>query len=227
MVRFIPIILCILLALVSGIVLALGFQALEQNARLLDHPAEFTCKALLEEPPSQTQQIEFSKFRVSPRAATLDFDGDGKWDEVYVCAFPTTKRVPKKNYYAAIINVGNVTNQQELDAVFEKNSEPKEMFFWHNKQALSDHAHGELAMKYKSMNFSRCVTLHANYPPPTDDMGEMFILLGKGGLALSAILFVLYLLFKILVRIIPKRKYEFDDDPEPEETRNRAGLPSM
>ena len=223
MIKFLPFILCVFLAVASGFLLVLGNQAVKENARIVE-VKEFDGTDLLNEPPVQQKKLLVKNFTWGKHHSKMDFNEDGNWDELFVCIFPTKVKQNITRYKAILVNFHDVKNQEELDE-FLKQTELEVLFSPGEK--VSEYAYANLAKKYKSLDFQNSVVVQANAPDVTNDNAELFLLGGKGGLALSGILFVLFLIYRVIKAILPKKKDGFDFEDAPQPTRNKAGLPSI
>jgi hypothetical protein len=237
MVRFLPIILAACVAIVSGLIGAVGVRALAIYEKLSKPPVPISCKDLLNELPEEVYHFQLTDWsrgrKVFPVYATIDPNEKDvgsvstqkrEWEGVRVCFFPKGQRL-RNSYSAVILLINNIHSEEELDAFLS--TQPVNFYCLPDKQHIGASLHSKIARKYISMNFKSCVLGEIGGEPHSDGFGKTCIQVGIGGVSIAVIGLVCLYLFKGLCWLLKRKKDSWYDEEESDTVSNRAGLPSV
>ncbi len=219
MIRILFIILSICCTVLCAFVAFLSDQAVESRAKQPLRPTTVSCCDLLDNTPTGIAHYQLVDFEPGKYFAKRDANDDGVWEFVSVPFFPDHWDRLQRNYPAAVVCFKNVANRAALSAIVEQGE--IEVRYWPNRQTLDSDIHSRLASKYKSMDFSRCVVLHAGFDSPVPLLNSSIYVTS---VALGAISMVVGLWNLLLLLVFDRRNSTETTD---QTVCNRAGLPSL
>lgn len=180
MVRFLAIILFFGLAMASG---AAGYFANlkdQEVAEDVDVPVEFesvSASDLIHDKPTEDKAIRLTDFFFGRLPVGINLDDTKKdWEETYIPLFANTGEVQKYNAICVIYRTDELRNIEEVEEFFDKDE--IEGFYVQHAQELPEYAFSNLAQRYKSLDYSRCVLLTSTKPDPPVKSTYHFALLG-------------------------------------------------
>ncbi len=166
MVRFLAIMLFFGLAIVSG---AAGYFANMQKQQEPEEPEVATIFEpmsaidLIDNTPGEDQAVRLTEFFFGRMPIGINMDDNKRdWEEVYIPLFAKSDKVQKHNSICIIYRTDEFKNEEEAQKLFENNE--LDGFFVLNAQELPDYAFSNLAQKYKSLDYRRCVLLTSKKP---------------------------------------------------------------
>lgn len=222
MVRYLPILLGACLAIISGLIAAVGVSALAQYEIVAADPIEMTFDQFYEGRPDDVFRYRLTEIQHGASVYPEPVRDDGEWEDAYVCLFPKRMKRLGKSYSSIIVKVKGVKSAEELASKLEGGS--LEVFYWPDKQDLPTGVYNRMAKKYRGMQFQKCLHCEAGGPPPSPDFGNSCIYFGIGGVSISVFFVLGFYVLKMLGLFGSK-------DSSEDETRwevkhdNKAGLP--
>ena len=222
MVRYLPILLAGCVAIISGLIGAVGLRALGEYEKLSVEPMEMTLVEFASDQPDDKFRFRLTDLQHGASVYPEPAADDGEWQQVYVCLFPKNlKRLPK-NYASVIVKFDGVKGKDELAKLLEDGE--LDVFYWPQKQKLPESVYNRMAKKYRGMLFDQCLHCETGGQPPSPDFGNSCIYAGTAGVSLSFIGIIAFYLFRML-RSRRGKSMDWNDD-KPEQFANKAGLPS-
>jgi len=223
MVRYLPILLGTCLAIVSGLIGAVGVRALAFHEKVSAAPVVMTFEEFTTDRPDDAYHYQLTNLRAGTNVYPDPVLPDGEWEKVYVCLFPRETRWLGKNYISIIAEIEGVKGVDEL-AEYLKDGKIN-AYHWPTKQDLPKQVYDRMAQKYRSMQFKKCVHVESGGPPPSPEFGNNCIQFGIYGVGLSVISVAVFYFVK-LVGVLLFRKRDPWYDEEEEQISNKAGLPT-
>lgn len=223
MVRFLPLLLGTCVAIVSGLIGAVGVRALAHHEKISVAPTEMTYYQFVTSRPADTHHFEVSNLRAGTSVYPTPIKPDGEWEEVYVCLFSKDTQWLRNNYTSIIAKIKGVSGTEELAAFLKEGK--LDAYYWPDQQDLPYEIYNRMAQNYSGMHFKECIYVEAGGPKPSPDFGNNCIYVGIGGVSMSVIGVVLYYLFRVLSMFL---FFTYDPwfDEEEEQITNKAGLPT-
>lgn len=168
MVRFLAIILFFGLAMASG---AAGYFANLNDQKAsedVEAPVEFeniSATDLINDAPQEDKALRLTDFHFGRIPVGINLDDSKKdWEETYIPLFPNDGAVQKYNAICVIFQSDELSNIEEVEEFFDKKE--IEGFYVQSAQDLPEYAFSNLAQKYKSLDYTRCVLLTSKKPEP-------------------------------------------------------------
>ncbi len=223
MVRYLPILLGTCVAIVSGLIGAVGVRALAHHEKVSAQPVVMTFDEFVTSRPKDTYHFKLTDIRHGASVYPESTRDDGKWEKVYVCLFSNQTTRLRKNYISVIIELDGVEGPEELATLLDKGE--LDVYYWPNKQGLPRDVYNRMALKYRGMHFNRCLHCESGGPKPSPDFGNSCIYVGIGGVGISVVSVIIFYLVK-LIGVLLFRKRDPWYDEEDDQFNNRAGLPS-
>lgn len=223
MVRYLPILLGACVAIVSGLIGAVGVRSLAQHERLSADPTTMTFRQFATQRPDDTYHFELTNLSYGASVYPNPMRPDGEWEKVYVCLFSRDTKRLGKNYISVIAEIDGVKGTDELSALLEDGK--LDVYFWPRRQGLPKSVYNRMAQRYRGMQFNRCLHVESGGPPPNADFGNGCIYVGIGGVAVSVLFVVIFYVVKFIGMLISNRRDPWYDEEE-HQVNNKAGLPS-
>jgi len=224
MIRHLPILLGICVAIVSGLIGVVGVHALAHYELVSAPPMVMTFDQFATSRPKDTYHYTLTNFCRGTDAYPSSVDEAGQWEKVRVCLFSDRGIRQNANYISTIVEIEGVKGPKELATLFEKGE--LNVYFWPNKQQLPTDVYNRMASKYRGMLFDKCLHCESGGPVPSPDFGNCCIYIGIAGFSLSVIGVIAFFCFKSIRASISRRQDPWYDEEE-EQFNNRAGLPSI
>lgn len=223
MVRYLPFLLGTCLAIVSGLIGAVGVRALAHHEKVSVAPTVMTFNEFVEKRPEDTYRFELTNLRAGVSVYPNPIRPNGEWEKVYVCLFSRNTRRLGKNYISVIAEIEGVSNVEELSKLLESGT--LDVYHWPAKQSLPKDVYNRMAQKYRSMQFKKCLHVVSGGPPPSPDFGNSCIYVGIGGVGLSVISVVAFYSVRLIGCLLFRKRDPWYDEEE-EQISNKAGLPT-
>lgn len=220
MVRKIIIMLCLCCVILCAFVGYLSKTAIEDSQVRQGPGVATSCGEILNQRPTSTARLLVTEFVPGKHFASLDFDNDGKWEQLCVPFFSPKFPAAKHSYRAVLICFRELPDREAFKAFVASGEIDAD--FWPLRQKLDVALHSQLAQQYKNMDFANSPVLYCGFESANPVLGEtsLMISIGLGCLAtLAAVLTLIVGLFMGMRRRVSK------DPTELEPTTNRAGLP--
>jgi len=224
MLRFLPIILGGCVAVVSGLIAAIGILALADYERLTAEPFEISCKNFLKVVPRDTYRFRLTDWKHGKSVYPDPVAEDGQWESVYICLFPKQLKKLRNNYSAIVVRMEGVNGTERLEEILD--SGDIDVYYAPDKQGFETGLYSRISQKYRSMTFEDCVQVHCGGPAPSNRFGNMCFYGGLIGMGAAIGLVILFYLFKMLKAIFTRKKDPWLEE-QAEVVNNRAGLPSV
>ena len=217
--------ICVCCVVLCTFVGFLSKRAIEEAGRITTQPLKLECNSFINSPPKKSTGVLLSNFVFVDRIATIDNDGDNRWDEVAIPLFSPHSFDSKVGYSAVIACFRDVPDMETL----HQRLAPGELQtnFCADEQNLRTTLHTQLATKFKNMDFRNSPVVTIGYGQDNPLLGETSLkysyfvgtaAVGVGGLTLA------YLVTAGLckhLQSLPRSSKESRRKP----TKNRAGLP--
>ena len=203
MVRYLPILFGACLAIISGLIAAVGVRALAQYERVAADPIEMTFDEFFEGRPDEVFRYRLTDIQHGASVYPEPVREDGNWEDVYLCLFPKRMKRLSNSYSSIIVKMQGVRGSKELAAKLEDGS--LEVFFWPEKQNLPDGIYNRMAKKYRGMQFQKCLHCEAGGPPPSPDYGNSCIYFGIIGVSVSVVGVLGFYLLRMIGPFRPKK----------------------
>ncbi|QEG20895.1 hypothetical protein [Mariniblastus fucicola] len=224
MVRYLPILLGACVAIVSGLIGAVGVRALAHYEKVSAPAVEMTFDEFARKRLADTSHYKLTNIRHGASVYPEPTRKDGEWEKVYVCLFSNETTRLGKNYISIIAEIDGVSGTEELAKLLQAGE--LEIYYWPNKQGLPQGVYNRMAQKYRGMDFDRCLHCESGGPPPSPDFGNSCIYVGIGGVTLSIVCVIAFYLIKLIGSMIFRERDPWYDDEEDHQISNKAGLPS-
>ena len=210
--------LCLCCVVLCGFVGFLSKRAIEEGAQISSETLELTCGSFIDSPPVVSSGVLLSDFDYVDQIATIDNDGDGKWDEVAIPLFSPDGFESQAGYSGVIACFRDVPDLETLHQRLASNK--LQANYRVEEQNLGLRLHSQLAMKFKHMDFEHSPIVTVGYGSDNPLLGETSLkysyTVGAAAIGI-ALLSLVYLVVTGLIDRVPKR-------PRRERTKNRAGL---
>ena len=175
--------LCLCCVVLCAFVGFLSKRAIDEATEFSEHPLEQDCSSFIDSPPKKSSGILLNNFvffnsiaTIEDDIATVDNDGDGKWDEVAIPLFSEDSFKSKVSYTSVIACFRDVP---DLKTLHERLSAKElKVSYRVKEQKLARPLHTQLAITFKSMDFR-------NSPVVTVGYGQDNPILGVTSLTLS------------------------------------------
>lgn len=221
MIRRVLIPLCLCFAILCAFIGYVSQKAIKESTMVTSNTTSFACQELIDRRPAESMGVAIKDFLAVDRFAEMDFDEDGRWDEVAVPLFPTQKPKNKATYQAVIVCFRGVATRKDLEQILIADEVKAE--YWASQQVLDDHLKTQLAIEFINMDFAGSPVVFVGYPNTNPLLGakslQLSYLLGGASLGIAALAFVA----STLIAIFNRRPKTRPERPKPK--RNRAGLP--
>ena len=215
--------LCLCCVVLCAFVGFLSKRAITETAQVSSVPVEFDCSSFIDSPPKKSSGVLLKDFVFVDLIATIDKDGDGKWDEVAIPLFSPDGFKSKAYYSAAIACFQDVPDLETLHQRLASNE--LQAYYWVNDQKLSLNLHSQLATKFKHMDFQQSPVVTVGYGNDNPLLGEASLeysyLVGAAAVGVL-ILTLAYLVVAGLLNAVPRSPRR----PRRASAKNRAGLPN-
>lgn len=223
MFRFLPILLGICVAVVSGLIGAVGMRSVAHYEKFTADPTVMTFEQFTEEQPEDFCHYKLIDLRCGSNVYPEPVKPDGEWEKVYVCMFSGQTKSLGKSYHSIIAEIDGIKGIKELAEYLQDGS--LDAHFWPSNQSLPDSVYNRMAQKYRSMQFDQCLHVAAGGTPPSPTFGNNCIYIGIGGVIVSVLGVVGFYCLKLFGMMnFGHRDPWYDEDED--QIRNRAGLPS-
>ena len=223
MFRFLPILLGICVAIVSGLIGAVGMRSLAHYEKVSATPTEMTFEQFNENQPEDICHYKLIDLRCGSNVYPEPIQPDGEWEKVYVCMFSNKTHSLGKNYNSIIAEIDGIKGIKELAEFLQGGS--LDAHFWPNEQSLPDSVYNRMAQKYRGMRFDKCLHVQAGGPPPSPSFGNTCTWIGIGGISLSVLGVIGFYGLKLLGTFTSRHRDPWGDEDEDVIT-NKAGLPT-
>lgn len=235
MIRVLPIILAICVAIVGVLVALVGVRALAFYEKAIATPISISCRQILQEVPEETYHFRLTDWTcgksIYPNYAANEMDESGEprkrssdetWESVWVCLFPKGKRL-HDNYASVLLEIRDVHSMPELRDYLD--SGVLEFQCWPNRQEIDSKTYARMANKYRRMNFDSCVLGEVGGRPPSPNFGKSCIRIGIGCVVASVIGMATMIFWKMFRFLTTKSHDPWYEENEKEPVSNRANLP--
>lgn len=222
MVRYLPILLGTCLAIISGLIAAVGVRALSQYEIVAADPLEMTFDEFYQSRPDDVFRYRLTEIQHGSSVYPQPVREDGDWEDAYICLFPKRMKRLGKSYASIIVKVKGVKSSTELAEKLKDGS--LEVFYWPTKQDLPKGVYNRMAQKYRGMQFQKCLHCEAGGPPPSPEFGNSCIYFGIGGVSISVFGVLGFYVLRMLGLFRSKDSWDDDQKQGPAQV-NRAGLP--
>ena len=200
MLRCLPVLLAACVAIISGLIGAVGLRALAEYETLSVEPHPMTLEQFASDRPEDKYRFHLTDLQHGASVYPEPVRDDGSWETVYVCLFPKRMKRLGVNYASVIVKFDGVKGSEQLGELL--NDGELNVFYWPEKQTLPDDVYNRMAKKYRGMLFEQCIHCETGGEPPSQDFGNSCIYAGTAGVSLSFIGLVGF----YLVRMIRRRK---------------------
>jgi hypothetical protein len=221
LIRYLPVLFAACIAIISGLIGAVGLRALAEYEKLSVDPTEMTLEKFFNDRPEDKFRFLLTDLQHGASVYPDPVADDGDWKQVYVCLFPKNVKRLGKNYASVIVKIDDVKSADELSKMLEDGQ--LDVFFWSHKQHLPDSVSNRMANKYSGMRFEHCLFCEAHAQPPSPDYGNSCIYAGTAGVSLS---FMGIISFYMLRMILSRRSRMNDWKDEDAGRSTSVGLRS-
>jgi len=210
MVRILPILLAACVAIISGLIGAVGLRALSEYERLSVEPLQMTLEEFSKDQPEDAFRFRLTELQHGASVYPHPAVEDGQWKEVFVCLFSKNMKRLGQNYTSVIVKFDGVKGAEELGKLLEDGE--LEVFYWPEKQKMPDSVYNRMAKKYRGMLFDQCLHCETGGAPPSPDFGNSCIYLGTAGVSLSFLGLLGFYLFRMIRSRRPGAKDSWQDE---------------
>lgn len=166
MIRFFAIMLFFGLAIVSGAAGYFSNLETQQEPEEPVAPTEFEPIAafdLIDNQPSEDKAVRLTDFFFGRLPIGINLDDNKKdWEEVYIPLFARSEQVQSHNSICVIFRTDEFKDLESAEEFFDK--QELDGFYVQNAQELPDYAFSNLAQKYKSLDYRRCILITSKQP---------------------------------------------------------------
>jgi len=170
MVRYLPILLGTCLAIVSGLIGAVGVRALAHHEKVAAAPTVMTFSQFMKKRPDDTYHFQITNLRPGRSVYPDPVKANGEWENVYVCLFSKNTQRLGKNYTSIIAEFEGVESIEELSKLLAGGK--LDAYYWPSRQSLPTSIYNRMAQKHRSMQFKNCLHVKCGGPPPSPDFGN-------------------------------------------------------
>ena len=183
----------------------LSKRAINDAAQISSEPFELSCEKLIKSPLEKSSRVLLSDFVFTDRIATIDYEGDGKWEEVAIPLFPPNGLNSKASYSSVIVCFRDVPDLETLHQRLASNE--LQANYWVHDQSLHRGLLPQLAVKFENMDFRNSPVVTVGYKKE-NPLGETSLRysyqIGAGAIGV-AVLTLIYLASASLSQQVPKR----------------------
>lgn len=166
MVRLLAILLFFGLAVASGAAGYFTNLKNRQETEQAEAPVEFeaiSADDLINDAPKENKAVRVTDFYFGRIPVGINLDDSKKdWEETYIPLFANTGEIQKYNAICVIYRTDEIKSVEDVEEFFDKKE--LEGFYVYHAQELPDYAFSNLAQRYKSLDYSRCVLLTSTKP---------------------------------------------------------------
>ena len=207
---------CVVLCTFVGYV---SKRAIEDEASVASESIELDCDSFVNSPPKISKSVVLRDFVFVDEIATIDSDGDGKWDEVAIPLFSPKGFTSKASYSAVIACFRDVPDLETLHQKLAANK--LQTNYLVHDQTLASRIHSQLATSFKNMDFANSPVVTVGYGQANPLLGEKSLkysyMVGAGAVGL-AVLTLAYLILAGLLKQVPRSSRE----PRRKRTKKRG-----
>lgn len=211
--------LCLCCAVLCAFVGYLSKRSIKEAKQILTEVVEVDCGSLIENRPKKSAGVLLSDYVFVDRVASIDIDGDGKWDEVAVPLFSKDVFKSKARYKSVIACFRGVPDMETLNERLAANK--IKVNYRVRNQSLDSGLHSTLAKKFKNMDFENSPVVTVGYGASHPVLGKESLKLSYRLGAIAIVVGVLSLVFNVLAGLLSNAK--LPQRPQPP----RRKIPAM
>ena len=208
MLRYLPLLAGVCLAVISGLVTIVGVCALADYEQVAADPLDMTYESFVNDRPDDVFRYRLTDIQHGATVYPEPILEDGQWEEVYVCLFPIETKKLSRDYSSIIVKFTGIKGSADLTERLKDDS--LELYYWPEKQSLPKAVYDRMALNYRGMQFDRCLHCEAGAPTPSPDLGNGLVSLGIAGMSTAVFgtlgFYVLYFLRNRRKHVLSKGK---------------------
>ena len=231
--------LCLCCVVLCAFVGYLSKRAIKEAEQVATEVVELDCGSLIEKPPYESTGVLLSDYVFIDEIASIDIDGDGKWDEVAVPLFSKEVFKAKASYQSVIARFRDVPDLETLKQRLAVDA--LKANYRVSEQTLDSNLHAMLAKKFKNMDFEKSPVVAVGYGESNPVLGEKSLEMSYQVGAIAIAVGVLSLVFSVLTGVLKsftmpqqpsrrpmamKKKKKKKKTSSQKKTSNRSGPPN-
>ena len=227
--RIVKILLYLSATIACAVGVYAGYNIQQTKLDETGQPTEnkISCTELLEQVPSNLERFELTEYYPGLDVVEFDNEQDGNWELAFVPMSDRPLSTITKNYHGVIVCFTDVKNQKELSVRLRDGFESE---FWQYSQKLNSITYNRMAEVYPSMDFQRCVIVYSGVAPSSGHT-KYVLWASLAGMLLSMMAMGWQVVDVVFVAIkksaAQEDSHDEQEEEEPQEFGNRAGLPSI
>jgi len=218
--------LCLCCVVLCALVGYLSKRAVEEAEKISTEFVELDVGSLIEKRLSKSTGLVLSNFVFVDRVASIDIDGDGKWDEVALPLFANKAFKSKARYRSVIACFRDVPDLETLKQRLASNE--LKANYRVPQQEFDSTLHSILAKNFKNMDFKNSPVVTVGYGAGNPVLGEKTLKLSYRFGAVALAVGVLSLIFTVLASLIktPERSPSRKKPARKKRAKTRTGPPN-